>query len=119
MCLAIWRQVPAPHIPTVVLILSPLLLLLLLLFLLHCFLFFFSTTSPTIINLLILSYLEGAQKEGGGPNVFMREALNLVDFFVSNYLTQDVDLSTLEVSVALCTVYCLCVHVMMSVVPLS
>ena len=51
--------------------------------------------------------------------MFMREALNLVDFFVSNYLTQDVDLSTLEVSVALCTVYCLCVHVMMSVVPLS
>ena len=44
---------------------------------------------------------EGAQKEGGGPNVFMREALNLVDFFVSNYLTQDVDLSTLEVSVGL------------------
>ena len=39
----------------------------------------------------------GAQKEGGGPNVFMREALNLVDFFVSNYVTQDVDLSTMEV----------------------
>ena len=39
----------------------------------------------------------GAQKEGGGPNVFMRESLNLVDFFVSNYVTQDVDLSTLEV----------------------
>jgi hypothetical protein len=41
--------------------------------------------------------LTGAQKEGGGPNVFMREALNLVDFFVSNYVTQDVDISTLEV----------------------
>ena len=40
---------------------------------------------------------KGAQKEGGGPNVFMREALNLVDFFVSNYVTQDVDLSTMEV----------------------
>ena len=41
--------------------------------------------------------LTGAQKEGGGPNVFMREALNLVDFFVSNYVTQDVDLANLEV----------------------
>ena len=49
---------------------------------------------------------EGAQKEGGGPNVFMREALNLVDFFVSNYLTQDVDLSTLEVSVGLLPCSC-------------
>ena len=29
--------------------------------------------------------------------MFMRESLNLVDFFVSNYVTQDVDLSTLEV----------------------
>jgi hypothetical protein len=28
----------------------------------------------------------------------MREALNLVDFFVSNYVTQDVDISTLEVN---------------------
>lgn len=27
----------------------------------------------------------GAQKEGGGPNVFMREALNLVDFLQENY----------------------------------
>ena len=33
----------------------------------------------------------GAQKEGGGPNVFMREALNLVDFFVENYQTQGQD----------------------------
>lgn len=53
------------------------------------------------ICLPILLRHKGAQKEGGGPNVFMREALNLVDFFVSNYLTQDVDLSTLEVSVGL------------------
>jgi hypothetical protein len=58
-------------------------------------------------------YPEGAQKEGGGPNVFMREALNLVDFFVSNYLTQDVDLSTLEVIVALCIVECMLYDVYM------
>ena len=30
----------------------------------------------------VFGYMEvGAQKRGGGPNVFMREALNLVDFF--------------------------------------
>ena len=50
-----------------------------------------------IIFLFYFIVLLGAQKEGGGPNVFMRESLNLVDFFVSNYVTQDVDLSTLEV----------------------
>ena len=34
----------------------------------------------------IFGYMElGANKEGGGPNVFMREALNLVDNFKSNY----------------------------------
>lgn len=35
----------------------------------------------------VLGYMEdfGAQKKGGGPNVFMREALNLVDFFNENY----------------------------------
>ena len=55
----------------------------------------------SIANLTTFSPCQGAQKEGGGPNVFMREALNLVDFFVSNYLTQDVDLSTLEVSTSL------------------
>lgn len=44
----------------------------------------------------VLGYMEsGAQKEGGGPNVFMREALNLVDFFVENYL-QDEDRASLE-----------------------
>lgn len=33
----------------------------------------------------VLGYMEtGAQKEGGGPNVFMRECLNLVDFFAGN-----------------------------------
>lgn len=33
----------------------------------------------------VLGYMEtGSQKEGGGPNVFMREALNLVDFFIAN-----------------------------------
>lgn len=36
----------------------------------------------------IFGYMElGANKEGGGPNVFMREALNLVDNFKSNYAT--------------------------------
>lgn len=45
----------------------------------------------------VFGYMEsGAQKDGGGPNVFMREALNLVDFFVSNYVNQDVDLNSLE-----------------------
>jgi hypothetical protein len=38
----------------------------------------------------------GAQKPGGGPNVFMREALNLVDFFRQNYLMAGVDLDALE-----------------------
>lgn len=41
----------------------------------------------------IFGYMElGAQKEGGGPNVYMREALNLVDFVVENYQSQGVDL---------------------------
>ena len=46
----------------------------------------------------VFGYMEtGAQKDGGGPNVFMREALNLVDFFTENYLlTNNVELSTLE-----------------------
>ena len=45
----------------------------------------------------VLGYMEtGAQKEGGGPNVFMREALNLVNFFNENYLSEGVDISTLE-----------------------
>ena len=35
----------------------------------------------------VLGYMEmGGIKEGGGPNVFMREALNLVNFFSENYL---------------------------------
>jgi hypothetical protein len=38
----------------------------------------------------VLGFMEtGAQKEGGGPNVFMREALNLVDFFAENYLSDE------------------------------
>jgi hypothetical protein len=45
----------------------------------------------------VFGFMEtGAQKEGGGPNVFMREAINLVDFFVENYVTADVDLKTVE-----------------------
>jgi hypothetical protein len=47
----------------------------------------------------VLGYMEpGAQKEGGGPNVFMREALNLVDFFAGNYLGDGsgVSIETLE-----------------------
>ena len=37
----------------------------------------------------VFGFMEmGAQKDGGGPNVFMREVLNLVDFFVENYGTQ-------------------------------
>jgi len=45
----------------------------------------------------VFGYMEtGAQKDGGGPNVFMREALNMVDFFEQNYITQGVDISTLE-----------------------
>ena len=45
----------------------------------------------------VLGYMEtGAQKEGGGPNVFMREALNLVNFFNENYLSEGVDITTLE-----------------------
>jgi CRISPR/Cas system CMR subunit Cmr6 (Cas7 group RAMP superfamily) len=45
----------------------------------------------------VFGYMEtGAQKEGGGPNVFMRESLNLVDFFIENYLTEGVDINTIE-----------------------
>eukprot|EP01041_Mallomonas_annulata_P007394 gene7394-15092_t len=41
----------------------------------------------------VLGYMEtGSQKEGGGPNVFMREALNLIDFIVGNYAVQGLDL---------------------------
>lgn len=44
-----------------------------------------------------LGYVEdGAQKTGGGPNVFMRESLNLIDFFQENFLAQGVDINTLE-----------------------
>ena len=63
----------------------------------HLFTFLAALVTYTSLNLTHRTCV-GAQKEGGGPNVFMREALNLVDFFVSNYVTQDVDLSTLEVS---------------------
>ena len=51
----------------------------------------------TFIFVWMLLFTALPSKEGGGPNVFIREALNLVDFFVSNYVTQDVDLSTMEV----------------------
>ena len=44
----------------------------------------------------VLGFMEtGAQKLGGGPNVFMREALNLVDFVEENYVAQDVDIRSL------------------------
>jgi hypothetical protein len=45
----------------------------------------------------VLGFMEtGAQKDGGGPNVFMREALNLVDFFSENYLSEGIDIESLE-----------------------
>jgi len=45
----------------------------------------------------VFGFMEmGALKDGGGPNVFMREALNLVDFFVQNYLKQGEDVAALE-----------------------
>jgi len=43
----------------------------------------------------VFGYMEvGAQKDGGGPNVFMREAINLVDFFDENYkiITNTIDI---------------------------
>jgi hypothetical protein len=43
----------------------------------------------------VLGYMEtGAQKYGGGPNVFMREALNLIDFVKENYLAAGADVSS-------------------------
>jgi hypothetical protein len=43
----------------------------------------------------VLGFMEtGAQKSGGGPNVFMREALNLVDFYVENYGIQGFNLTS-------------------------
>jgi hypothetical protein len=40
----------------------------------------------------VFGYMEvGAQKDGGGPNVFMREALNLIDFFDENYKITNTD----------------------------
>ena len=43
----------------------------------------------------VFGYMEmGGQKTGGGPNVFMREALNLVDFFIENYGLQGIELSS-------------------------
>lgn len=45
----------------------------------------------------VLGFMEeGAQKVGGGPNVFMREALNLVDLYVDNYVKQNVDIVSLD-----------------------
>lgn len=42
----------------------------------------------------IFGYMEvGAQKDGGGPNVFMREALNLIDFFTENFVKQGIDVA--------------------------
>ena len=52
----------------------------------------------------VFGFMEtGSQKVGGGPNVFMRESLNLVDFYVENYLQIGVDvrqLATLPVTAA-------------------
>jgi hypothetical protein len=45
----------------------------------------------------VLGFMEtGAQKYGGGPNVFMREALNLMNFIEENYLSADVDVKALD-----------------------
>lgn len=45
----------------------------------------------------VLGFMEeGGQKVGGGPNVFMREALNLVDLYVDNYVKQNVDIVSLD-----------------------
>ena len=42
----------------------------------------------------VFGFMEmGGQKTGGGPNVFMREALNLVDCVVSNYEMQGLSLT--------------------------
>jgi hypothetical protein len=38
---------------------------------------------------------KGAQKEGGGPNVFMREVLNLIDFLAENHKLLDRDATEL------------------------
>ena len=45
----------------------------------------------------VFGFMEmGGQKDGGGPNVFMREALNLVDFVQQNYAVQGKELLTPE-----------------------
>ena len=42
----------------------------------------------------VLGFMEmSSQKKGGGPNVFMREALNLIDFIESNYQIWGVDVN--------------------------
>jgi hypothetical protein len=38
---------------------------------------------------------KGAQKDGGGPNVFMREVLNLIDFLAENHKLLDRDVTEL------------------------
>jgi hypothetical protein len=44
-----------------------------------------------------LGYVDdGAQKQGGGPNVFMRESLNLIDFFQENFLAEGLDINSLD-----------------------
>jgi len=45
----------------------------------------------------VFGYMEmGGQKDGGGPNVFMREALNLIDFFLENYIVQGKELDSVD-----------------------
>lgn len=45
----------------------------------------------------VFGYVEvGAEAESSGPDVFMREALNLVDFFKENYVALGADLENLE-----------------------
>jgi len=47
----------------------------------------------------VFGYMEvGAQKDGGGPNVFMREALNLIDFFDENYKITNTDVGEVDSS---------------------
>lgn len=45
----------------------------------------------------VFGYMEmGAAKEGGGPNVFMREVVNLVDFVQENFVLHGVDIAAKE-----------------------
>ena len=45
----------------------------------------------------VLGFMEtGAQKTGGGPNVFMREAINMIDLMVENYALQGIDIRAMD-----------------------